>query len=310
MSKVVLSLIQEFDLNSFRLFENVWIAITLFQVLYVLKHLLIIKRYYAAAGYDSTKMNIVMAMVYIIVMGEGGGTISRILVGKPAPFIFNDFRLWCGLGVWSVCSYILFRSKGAKESFSSWFAHPILKYVLTLPNEFRRACALCASTLFFLKLARSENHSSTIFFPALLGYLSAVGGSLIMNVIEAHLVLKKADYGISTFLANPSWRLKMPFVCSVFYALSYYYLESVVGDEGAKSTVLYLIAYNSVYIIMVVFVTFPLILDAADAVSAWWSTPSKKPVAKPASPSTTEPKQKKEKKDAKQTESGKKSKKD
>ncbi|KAF0973733.1 hypothetical protein FDP41_007120 [Naegleria fowleri] len=275
------------DLNSYTIFESALLVVTLFQFLYVIKHILIIKRYYTAAKYEAKNMNIVMAMIYIIVAGEGGGILSRVLIGKPSPFISNDFRLWCGLGTWIVCSYILFRSTKAKETFAAWLNHPLWKYILVIPNEARRAIALCVNMLAFLKIARAEGHASVILFPAVLGFISACGGGLMMNGIEAAYVTKNFTYGWRSFMEAPTWKLKLPFVCALYYALSYYYLENLTNVSNLENNMLYLLAYNAIYVIIAVFVLLPILTD----LSSWILAP--KSPSKPVTP----PSEKKSKKE-------------
>ncbi|KAG2378466.1 hypothetical protein C9374_008105 [Naegleria lovaniensis] len=272
--------IAHIDLNSYTIFESAFVAVTLFQILYVIKHILIIKRYYSAAKYEAKNMNIVMAMVYIIVAGEGGGILSRVLIGKPSPFISNDFRIWCGLGTWMVLSYLLFRSTKAKEKFAGWLNHPLWKYILIIPNEARRAIAMCVSTLAFLKISRAENHASVILFPTVLGFIAACGGGLMMNGVEAAYVTKNTAYGWRSFLESPSWKLKLPFVCALYYSLSYYYLENLSNVSDLENNIIYLLAYNAIYVIIIAFVLLPILTD----LSAWIFAPKSpsKPVATPA----------------------------
>jgi len=120
----------------------------------------------------------------------------------------------------------------------------------------------------------------------------------MMNGIEASFVLNNKKYGWKAFLADPSWKLKMPFVCALFYSICYYYLETLTVEY--QTGYMYLIAYNAVYVVIAAFVLQPLITDFSDwVVSLFASSGAKKTTAAPAKPSQEKKQQeaKKPKKD-------------
>ncbi|KAL9655868.1 hypothetical protein ABK040_000941 [Willaertia magna] len=260
------TLLHHIDLNAYELLTIASVPITLFQVLYILKHLFTTKRYYTASNY-SDNVNIFIAMLYYIINGEGGGSLAKLLIGQPLPFISSDFKLASALIVWFICTHVLFRSFKAKQFFVKAFNLPFFKYIFILPHESRRAIAMCVNIMAFIKLAKLEGHASTFIFPAFLGFLSAIGGGLLMNVFEAHLVKGQESYAWSNFLGDSSitsLKIQIPFITSLFYALSYHYIEMVKNEQLEIIDWLYYPCYYAIYICILGFVSVPIINDVKE----------------------------------------------
>jgi hypothetical protein len=238
-------------------------GITAFHVLYPIKYLLLTKKTMTSVGKDKDgkyrKIPFITALFMLLLIGEGGGIICKILAGSKVSLLENDFKFHVAIALWLLMNYVL--PSSAVSFVILWLNNAPFNFIFILPNEFRRGMALCSSILLY----RSQFGETSWIIPIIIGTLTTCMGTFTFPLLRYEILLNheerlkeheqlaamrregKKPASVLDFLPT---RVIIPLICAFLY--------TILLDLGYKSFYIWNIEMSMRLAISLVFVAEPL----------------------------------------------------
>lgn len=166
-------------------------GISMFHVLYPVKYLLLSKKIMTSVGrvasppssgdnndksggsgesktdqkLDYRKIPFLTAFFMLMLLGEGGGSLGRILTGNRVGLLENDYKFHVIVTVWCLLNYLL--PNFLVQFLFRWLDEAPWGLLLVLPNEFRRGMAQCSLVAYYRKQLEHESWLAPVVLAAL-----------------------------------------------------------------------------------------------------------------------------------------------
>jgi len=183
------------------------------------------------------KIPFITAFFMLMLLGEGGGSLGRVLTGQRVGVFENDYKIHVLVAVWSLLNYVL--PEFIVLFLFDWLNVSPWNLLLVLPHEFRRGMALCSLLASYKKQIGDQSWIA----PIVLAALGACLGSFTFSTLRFGVLLNHEERlneyrefkelvsqkkRPTTPFEHIPFKVLYPFICSFVYSI-------VAYDFGYKS---------------------------------------------------------------------------
>jgi hypothetical protein len=158
---------------------------------------------------ESNKYKILpfLAGLFIMILGESGGMLVNLILGKPLGLFDSEFKLNAIILIWVFVNYFPF-----KDFLQKLVNHPAVDLILRSTNQVRKALAMCAQIsagMILLRDSRSPVNSTCA--PVLMGVIGSCTAGIVTSIAI-------------NWLLNPEKKLKNELIEPSWYVIFYFYI--------------------------------------------------------------------------------------